>query len=143
MAKKDKYKESKAPDKKSKKPILWIAGAILVAVVLLLVSRNVLFSGSGDKQDRSFSVQDNETRPVLNPSSDSGDKKGKSFHLHGKETKPVLDPSMFSGAAQAAYAAAKNYPEVMNQVYCYCSCDNPPINHKNLLSCFTDRHGAG
>lgn len=141
MAKKDKYKKARAFEKKSKKPVLWIVGAVSVAIVILLVSGNILFSGSDDNKGKSF--QGGETHPVLDTSSGSGDKKGKSFHLQGKETKPVLDPSMFSGAAQAAYAAAEKYPEVMNQVYCYCSCDNPPVNHKSLLSCFTDRHGVG
>jgi hypothetical protein len=59
----------------------------------------------------------------------------------GSEVK--LDPSQFTGQARAAYAAAKKYPEVMNQVFCYCYCNAPPFKHKTLLSCFTDKHGAG
>jgi hypothetical protein len=70
-------------------------------------------------------------------------KKGKSFSVIGGETHPVLDPLLFTGIARSAYAAAKEYPKVMDQVYCYCKCDEPPVNHKSLLSCFTDRHGAG
>ena len=72
-----------------------------------------------------------------------GSEKGKSFSVQGGETRPVLDPSLFKGMASAAYAAAKKYPEVMDQVYCYCKCDEPPSNHKSLLSCFTDNHGNG
>ncbi len=68
---------------------------------------------------------------------------GKSFNLTGKETKPVLDPAMFTGQVRAAYAAAKKYPEMMNEVFCYCYCDQPPFDHNTLLSCFTDKHGAG
>jgi len=70
-------------------------------------------------------------------------KKGKSFSVFGGENRPVLDPLLFSGMARSAYAAAKKYPQVMDQVYCYCKCDEPPVNHISLLSCFTDRHGAG
>jgi hypothetical protein len=70
-------------------------------------------------------------------------KKGRSFYVQGGETRPILDPSMFSGRTKAAYAAAKKYPEVLDQVFCYCTCDQPPVNHKSLLSCFTDNHGAG
>jgi hypothetical protein len=39
--------------------------------------------------------------------------------------------------------AAARHPDVLDQLYCYCHCDRPPFLHKSLLSCFTDRHGAG
>ena len=68
---------------------------------------------------------------------------GKSFQLTSKETRPVLDPAMFTGQTRAAYAAAKKYPDVLNEIFCYCYCDQPPFQHKTLLSCFTDKHGAG
>ena len=66
-----------------------------------------------------------------------------SFKLKSKETKPVLNPAMFTGQVRAAYAAAKKYPELMNEAFCYCYCENPPFKHHTLLSCFTDKHGAG
>jgi len=72
-----------------------------------------------------------------------GDKKGKSFYVQGGETRPVLLPSMFTGMTRAAYAAAKKYPRVMDEVFCYCTCDEPPFYHKSLLSCFVENHGAG
>jgi len=68
---------------------------------------------------------------------------GKSFQLKAKETRPVLDPAMFTGQTRAAYAAAKKYPDLMNEVFCYCYCDQPPFQHSSLLSCFTEKHGAG
>jgi flagellar basal body-associated protein FliL len=80
---------------------------------------------------------------ILQNRKDSAVNRGKSFSVNGEETGTVLDPSMFTGQAFEAYAAAKKYPEVMNQVFCYCFCDAEPFNHKTLLSCFTDKHGAG
>jgi hypothetical protein len=68
---------------------------------------------------------------------------GKSFNLKGKETREVLNPAMFTGQTRMAYAEAQKYPEVLNEVYCYCFCDEPPFNHKTLLSCFVTKHGAG
>ena len=68
---------------------------------------------------------------------------GKSFNLTGKETRPLLDPARFTGQTRMAYAAAAKYSEYLNEVYCYCYCDQPPFHHKTLLSCFTDKHGAG
>ena len=70
-------------------------------------------------------------------------KKGKSFYVQGGETRPVLSPSLFVGMASEAYAAARQYPKVMDEIFCYCKCDEPPTFHKSLLSCFTDNHGAG
>lgn len=69
--------------------------------------------------------------------------KKNSFTVQGGETRPVLDPSQFTGMVRAAYAAARAYPQVLDQVYCYCYCDDPPFNHKSLLSCFVETHGAG
>ena len=71
------------------------------------------------------------------------EEKGKSFYVQGGEIRLALDPSLFTGLAESAYAAAREYPNVLDQVYCYCSCDQPPVNHKSLLSCFTDRHAEG
>ena len=68
---------------------------------------------------------------------------GKSFNLTAKETRPVLDPALFKGQVRAAFAVAKRYPDLMNEVYCSCYCDQPPFRHKSLLSCFTEKHGAG
>ena len=125
MSKKGKGSKQQASSKKrppvkgkKKSPLIWIAGAAVLVVILMMASGNNPFSGQ-------------ETP------------KGKSFSVQGGETRPVLDASQFQGYARAAYAAAARYPEVLDQVYCYCECDRPPTYHKSLLSCFTDRHGAG
>lgn len=54
---------------------------------------------------------------------------------------PTLDPAMFSGSARSAYTIAKQIPETLAQLPCYCKCDKS-IGHKSLHSCFTDDHGA-
>ncbi len=143
MDKKGKNKKSEVQGKKSKSPVPWIVGAVIVVIAILAISGNLPFIGTENETGESFNLTGKETRPVLDPLSGSGNKKGKSFYVQGGETRPVLEPSLFTGQVHAAYAAAREYPEIMDQVYCYCSCDNPPINHKSLLSCFTDRHGAG
>lgn len=143
MAKKDKHEKPEISEKKNKKSIFWIAGAVVAVIAILAISGNLPFIGTEKETEKSFNLTGKETRPVLDPLSGSGNKKGKSFYVQGGETRPVLEPSLFTGQVYAAYAAAREYPEIMDQVYCYCSCDNPPLNHKSLLSCFTDRHGAG
>lgn len=142
MEKKAKQKKKlKVSEKKGKKPILWIVGTISVVIVVLLISGNFFSRGQGDKKSESFQLT--ERSPVPDSSNNSGIKKGKSSYVQGGETRPVLDPSLFTGMVREAYATAQKYPEILDQVYCYCSCDNPPLNHKSLLSCFTDQHGAG
>jgi flagellar basal body-associated protein FliL len=120
MAKEKKQKKrekSKVPEKKQQGPIIWIVIAIVAVAGILAVTGNIPFLDTEEK--------------------------GKSFHLEGKETRQVLNPAMFMGQTRAAYAAAKKYPEILNEVYCYCYCDEPPFHHKTLLSCFVEKHGAG
>ena len=53
----------------------------------------------------------------------------------------TLDPAMFSGPAHDAYLAAREHPELLVQLHCYCGCDRLH-GHKNLLDCFRDNHGG-
>ena len=66
-----------------------------------------------------------------------------SFNVKGGETRPILDPRQFRGKTQEAYAAAKEIPQIMDKLFCYCFCHNVPFEHKSLLSCFVTKHGAG
>ena len=54
----------------------------------------------------------------------------------------TLPPSMFTGKTREAYQVAKDIPEVLEQVQCYCGCRRS-AGHQNNLFCFTDDHGVG
>jgi hypothetical protein len=58
-----------------------------------------------------------------------------------REIRPTLDPARFVGKAQRAHQVAREIPDVLDQLYCYCGCDKL-TGHKSLLSCFTDGHAA-
>jgi hypothetical protein len=58
-----------------------------------------------------------------------------------RETRPTLDPARFVGKPAEAHRVARNIPDVLDQLYCYCECDKS-IGHKSLLSCYTDGHAA-
>jgi hypothetical protein len=58
-----------------------------------------------------------------------------------RETRPTLDPARFTGQAAAAYQVAREIPDVLDQLHCYCACGNQ-YGHGSLLSCYTDGHGA-
>lgn len=117
MSKKKKARKSDTSKKNNVNAVLWIAGAVALIIAVLAVSGNL---------------------PFL-----KGAETGKSFSVKGGETRAVLDASMFTGQTRAAYEAARKYPQVLDQVYCYCYCNEPPFNHVSLLSCFVSDHGAG
>ena len=54
----------------------------------------------------------------------------------------TLSPVLFTGYAAKGYQVAKEIPEVLEHVMCYCGCDRNP-GHQNNLDCFADEHGAG
>ena len=116
-----KKKQTNTPETKSSSPVPWIV-AVVVSVVAVIAALAI----SGNLP---FSAEEKET--------------GKSFNLPGKETRPVLDPAQFTGQTRMAYAAAEKYSDMLNEVFCYCYCDEEPFNHHTLLSCFTEKHGAG
>jgi hypothetical protein len=58
-----------------------------------------------------------------------------------RETRPTLDPASFVGKAALAHRVAREIPDVLDQLYCYCECDKH-AGHKGLLSCYTDGHAA-
>ena len=53
----------------------------------------------------------------------------------------TLDPNLFKGKAKRAYQVAKEIPEVLTQIPCFCECE--AYGHENLLDCFIDSHAAG
>ncbi len=53
---------------------------------------------------------------------------------------PTLSPEIFTGNKKLAYQAAKEIPEVLAQLPCYCHCDRGH-GHKSLHSCFESEHG--
>ena len=53
----------------------------------------------------------------------------------------TLDPAQFTGRSRLAYEAAREVPEVLAQLPCYCGCMSG-FGHKNNLDCFHDNHGV-
>jgi Protein of unknown function with PCYCGC motif len=54
---------------------------------------------------------------------------------------PTLDPEKFIGLARDAYRAAREIPQTLAQLPCYCHCDRG-MGHKSLHSCFEDNHAS-
>ena|SRR5688572_7164056 len=58
-----------------------------------------------------------------------------------EELRGTLAPELFTGNVQLAYRAAKEIPQTLAQLPCYCHCDKSK-GHKSLHSCFEDEHGV-
>ena len=57
------------------------------------------------------------------------------------ETRPILSPVLFTGKVSRAYRIAHEIPKVLDSQFCYCYCKKEH-NHKNLLTCYTSKHGS-
>jgi len=130
MAKKKKKKTSKkgtnhpkqtapASKKRSRYPLFaMIAGGLLV-----IIGAYFLYQG--------------EKPPT--PSPELTELKKENINL--QEDRPTLSPARFSGKVRRAYEIAREIPEVLDQLYCYCRC-RENFGHKNLLSCYVDTHAS-
>lgn len=62
-------------------------------------------------------------------------------HALGGEKRQTMSPGHFIGKTGRAYRVAREIPEVLDKVYCYCKCQENH-GHKSLKTCFVDRHGS-
>jgi hypothetical protein len=53
----------------------------------------------------------------------------------------TLSPENYTGRARLAYQAAKDIPEILAQLPCFCGCMDS-LGHHNNLYCFADSHGS-
>jgi hypothetical protein len=52
----------------------------------------------------------------------------------------TLDPALFTGRIAQGYRIARQRPELLERLACYCGCYLTD-GHQNHLDCFRDRHG--
>ncbi len=126
MAKSESKKQNKssAPKIKSRKAkSLWLKLTIL-AVLVVVVGGYGLYKFINEGSHKVASVNKEDLAP---------------YQL--KEKRPTLLPVLFQGQVAQVYEAAGQIPKVLDQVHCYCKCEEN-FGHKSLLSCFVDRHAA-
>jgi len=76
---------------------------------------------------------------VLQGCSASTDKNMDAASIKGGETRATLSPVHFTGVTARAYRAARDIPEVLDSLHCYCECKKN-FGHKSLLTCYVNRH---
>jgi hypothetical protein len=53
---------------------------------------------------------------------------------------PTLAPEQFNGKIRDAYQVAREIPQTLAQLPCFCYCDT--VGHKSLHSCYEDEHST-
>ncbi|HET9712797.1 MAG TPA: CYCXC family (seleno)protein [Pyrinomonadaceae bacterium] len=122
---------------------------IIVALALLIAAIIVVSSGSKDQAPVASESAPEPQRASQPPQ--------EQIHMHEyaatgrvpayyttvpdrSQLAPTLPPELFSGNQKLAYQAAKQIPQTLAQLPCYCHCDRSQ-NHKSLHSCFESEHG--
>jgi hypothetical protein len=53
----------------------------------------------------------------------------------------TLDQKLIKREDRKGYPVAKEVPEILAQIPCFCGCD--AVGQESLLDCFVDEHGVG
>ena len=111
--------------------ILILAIAVLTMAVMLLVSSGQ----SGRRRDPHGSMtKQQRSNPTRVPA----------YMVAGQELQnlgPTLAPEQFTGKAREAYRIAREIPQTLAQLPCYCYCDEG-FGHKSLHTCYESDHSA-
>ena len=121
---------------KRKSAILFLAlfGVAVVALVFIVGSRTPSVTGRHSSAVEKEVISQPNTAPMQVP---AHYEKAPSLSSLG----PTLQPEQFIGKARDAYQVAREIPQTLAQMPCYCHCDRG-MGHKSLHSCFEDNHAS-
>jgi hypothetical protein len=117
------------------KKALIILMVVLAAAVMVVVWRQADQNTAHHSQQKSGSQQQASVTPTPRIPAHYEDVRD------AKPLAPTLDPQRFFGQARAAYQVAKEIPETLAQLPCYCHCDES-FGHKSLHTCFESEHSS-
>ena len=120
--------------------------SIIIAAVIVAVAVGVVALMRQDQPTRSTSSR---TPVARTPATSSGQSASTVGHVPAHYDSPpsasslglTLPPERFTGMTKEAYQVAREIPETLAQLPCYCHCDES-VGHKSLQSCFVDTHAA-
>lgn len=117
-----------------------------ITIVLLALGAGLLIvlkSGGGVSSSRLQRSSEHPTAPAQTSQSTKAGPRVPRFQLASevRSLPPTLGPSQFVGKAREAYKVAKEIPQTLAQLPCYCHCDQS-FGHKSLHTCFVDDHAA-
>jgi hypothetical protein len=120
-----------------KKNWLLIAGIalLLVAAVLMVNSRNTSAPAPAPDHQASHA-------PIERPATTANTMPAHYTQPPSRSSLgPTLEPEKFTGPVREAYRAAREIPQTLAQLPCYCHCDRG-MGHKSLFSCYEDDHAS-
>lgn len=109
---------------------------VIVFVVVLAVAVGVVVFSSNSKTPKHEMEMSNAPAPQA--------ARVPAHYEDAKSAQPLkqtLDPEQFFGNARRAYQVAREIPETLAQLPCYCYCDQG-FGHKSLHSCYESDHSA-
>jgi len=121
-----------------KKPWLLIAGiAILGIVAIVMVHSNSINSATPPAHEHHMAETPVQPSPPMAQTMPAHYETAPSRSSLG----PTLEPEKFTGLVREAYRAAREIPQTLAQLPCYCHCDRG-MGHKSLHSCYEDDHAS-
>lgn len=116
---------------------------LIVAILVLVVACLVVVKYFGPAQSGGQRSVDSPSTPTEAPRLAVNSTPSVPAHYDNPPSAllPTLAPDKFPGKAREAYQAAKDIPQLLAQLPCYCYCDRG-MGHKSLHSCFEDDHAA-
>jgi len=125
--------------RRKKKTQVW--QLLLAVVVVAAVASSWMFIGHDSSVSQLGAAEDDASsvQPIVTPGMEDR------MVLPAKPQRPrpvTLNPASFANQpeVQASYQAAKDSPEALENIACYCGCFSNS-GHRNNLDCFKDNHG--
>lgn len=122
---------------------------LIAVIVLALVAGGLIFVKSKDntidtspKSDQPVATRTEPAQIASHPNSQLA-KRIPAYQTasEARDLPATLEPAKFFGKAKEAYIVAKQIPETLAQLPCYCHCDQG-FGHRSLHTCFVDDHAA-
>jgi len=120
---------------------------LVIVLLLLVVAVIVVASRSGNQRPAKtnsatvdHSSHDSHARAEIHEFAATG--RVPAYYETAPDTAlpQTLSPELFTGNKRLAYQVAKEIPQTLAQLPCYCHCDRGH-GHKSLHSCFESEHG--
>lgn len=116
---------------------------VVILVVIVLGAAIALATISSTKRNSSTATRDHSSGNHETPMQPQAARVPAHFKdaQSARPLKATLAPEQFTGKTRRAYEVAREIPETLAQIPCYCYCDQG-FGHKSLQSCYVDNHSS-
>ena len=117
---------------------------LITSTSFLLFSAIFLFQACSQSKDNTVAENHAATMHTPQPSSAMQPRRIPAYFKEPPDFKSLpltLSPGQFGGRVRDAYQVAKEIPQTLAQLPCFCECDRSR-GHKSLHSCYEDTHSV-